>query len=242
MRSNGFWRSAAARRVRQLAEIQDIDLGIAKIAEDLMAGLNGPPTDLKALATRLEVSDIREDDEMLVAGELRKLRNELIVFLLPGISKTRRRFTLAHELGHAFFENTGRRPNPSRELELICDKFAAEFLMPRRQFISQAGSKPGIERIHELCSMFDTGLQATLGRVSDIYQYRALEVLDDEVVWRKRLGVNVLGQVQRALNEVRDESGNDVVFLFERQGLRKWYFEWQELGTEDHRIGLLRPV
>lgn len=242
MARQGYWKTAAAQRVRQVAGLKDIDRAIAKIAEDLVDGLGGPPTDLEALARRVDVTDIRRDDTMLVPGELRKLRDELVVYLLPNLTKTRRRFTLAHELGHAFFERTGRRPHPSRELERLCDKFAAEFLMPRRVFVSLAGRHPDLPRIHELCRKFETGLLSTLGRVSDIYGYRAIELRGSEVVWSRRLSVPVLHQVSDQLQTLCGEAGNETIDLYERGLYSRWNLEWEALGGENHRIGLLYPA
>ena len=237
-----YWQTAAAERVRQVAGLKDIDRAIAKIAEDLVDGLVGPPTDLEALARRVDVSDIRRDDTMLVPGELRKLRDGLVVFLLPNLTKTRRRFTLAHELGHAFFERTGRRPHPSRELERLCDKFAAEFLMPRRVFVSFAGGQPDLPRVHELCQKFETGLLSTLGRVSDIYGYRAIEVRGSGVIWHRRLSVPAAHQVSDRLKGLCGEGGNADIDLYERGGYSRWNLEWEALGGENHRLGLLRPA
>ena len=242
MARQGYWQTAAAQRVRQVAGLKDIDQAITKIAEDLVDGLEGPPSDLESLARRLDVTAIRRDDTMLVPGELRKLRDGLVVFLLPNLTKTRRRFTLAHELGHAFFERTGRRPHPSRELERLCDKFAAEFLMPRRVFVTHAGRHPNLTRVHELCQILETGLLSTLGRVSDIYRYRAIELRGSEVVWRRRLSVPALHQVSDRLQALCGEAGNDVIDLYERGGYSRWNLEWEALGGEKHRIGLLHPA
>ena len=242
MARRAYWQTAAAQRVRQVAGLKDIDRAIAKIAEDLVDGLAGPPTNLEALADRVDITDIRRDDTMLVPGELRKLRGGLVVFLLPNLTKTRRRFTLAHELGHAFFERTGRRPHASRELERLCDKFAAEFLMPRRAFVSHAGRHPDLGRVHELCQTFETGLLSTLGRVSDIYSYRAIELRDSEVVWSRRLSVPVLHQVSDRLQALSGRMGTEFVDLYERKGYSRWNLEWEALGGENHRIGLLHPA
>lgn len=235
------WQTATAERVRNAAGLKDIDRAVAKIASKLMDGLDGPPTDLETLAHRMDIVDIRQDDTMLVPGELRKLRGQLVVFLLPNLTKARRRFTLAHELGHAFFESTGRRPRPSQELEKLCDKFAAEFLMPRRTFVSHAGGQPDLTRVRELCQIFETSLLSTLGRVSDIYGYRAVELRGDGVVWRRKIGLRTLDQVSRRVQRLSGETGSEVVELFERGGYSKWQLDWATLSAEDHRIGLLRP-
>lgn len=236
-----YWQTAAAQRVRQVAGLEDIDRAVEKIAERLVDGLAGPPTDLEALARRMDVTDIRRDETMLVPGELRETGDGLVVFLLPGLSKTRRRFTLAHELGHVFFERTGRRPNPSQELERLCDKFAAAFLMPQRVFLAKSGRRPGLARVRELRQLFDTGLLATLGRVSDIYRYRAAELRGDEVVWRRRISLPVLRQVTDRVQAFPGQEGTEVVDLFERGTYRSWELEWAALQTKSHRICLLRP-
>lgn len=202
----------------------------------------GPPTDLEGLASRVDIAEICRDDTMLVPGELRKVQGALVVYLLPNLTKTRRRFTLAHELGHAFFEKTGRRPHPSRELERLCDKFAAEFLMPRRVFVSHAGPEPDLRRVRELCKVFETGLLATLGRVADIYRYRAIEVWDGEIVWSRRLSTPVLHQVRDRLDALSGDVRTEVVDLHERGGYSRWSIDWDALGGENHRVALLRPA
>ena len=239
---NTVWNTVAAKRVRDVAKLDDIDQAIEKIVGELIGGLTCPPTDLEALALKMGVTDICSDDTMLVPGELRKLRNELVVFLFPGLAKTRRRFTLAHELGHVFFENAERRPHPSQELERLCDKFAAEFLMPRRVFVSYAGRHPNLRRVYDLHRIFETGLSATLNRVSDIYKYRAVELQGDRAVWRRRMSIPILKQVSSRLQELSDKTGTETITLDEKRGqYRVWKLEWMVLG-QDHRIGLLYPA
>ena len=236
------WNTVAAKRVRDIAKLSDIDQAIEKIVGELIDGLICPPTDLEALARRMGVTDIRSDGTMLVPGELRKLRNQLVIFRLPGLKKTRRRFTLAHELGHVFFANTGRRPHPSQELERLCDKFAAEFLMPRRVFVSYAGRHPNLRQVYDLHRIFETGLLATLSRVSDIYKYRAVELQGDRAVWRRRMSIPILKQVGNRLQELSDRMGTETITLFERGQYRVWKLEWMVLEAKDHRIGLLYPA
>ena len=219
-----------------------IDRAIEKIASEYVQGLAGPPTDLVKLSYRLGIVDIRLDDTMVVPGELRKLSDGLVVFLLPNLTRTRRRFTLAHELGHAVFEWSGRRPQPSVELERLCDKFAAEFLMPRKLFAKHAGWRPGLGQIRDLCNTFDTGLFSTLRRAADLYGYRAFELDGDEVGWRCRVSRVFVSQVSRLVFEGRGDSGSEVVELFERGEYSRWELQWSVLGGMDHRIALLRPA
>lgn len=242
MARQAYWKTAAAQYVMQVAGLKDIDRAIGKIAADLMKGLAVPPTDLEELAPRVAIADIRRDNTMLVPGEIRKLPEGLVVFLLPNLSKTRRRFTIAHEFGHAFFEMSGRRPHPSRELERLCDKFAAEFLMPRRDFVAHAGSRPDLSRVHELCQRFETGLQATLIRVSDIYHYRAIELMNGRVVWRRRFSLPSLYEVRDRMMVLCGKKGSELIDLYDRGGYSRWILEWEILDGENHRIGLLHPA
>jgi len=236
------WKTAAAKRVREVAGIDDIDRAIRKIVEDTLAEEGGPPTNLETLAHQMGVADIRSDEMMLVPGELRKSRGKLVIFLLPNLTKTRRRFTLAHELGHVFFENAGRRPCPSPELERLCDKFAAEFLMPSEVFVSRAGQQPDLNKILDLCTIFETSLSATISRVSDIYGYRAVELDGDEVVWRRRMSLQISYLVRDTLQELSDEMREETIDLYENKRYTKWRFERMVLGGEDHKMILLRPV
>ena len=243
MARRGYWRTAAAQRVRGVAGLEDIDQAIAKIAEELVDGLVGPPTDLEGLASRVDIAEIRRDDTMLVPGELRKLQGALVVYLLPNLTKTRRRFTLAHELGHAFFEKTGRRPHPSRELERLCDKFAAEFLMPRRVFVSHAGSQPNLRRVRELCSEYSK--RGCLRHLAGLLTFTAFAPSRCGTVksfGAVRLSPPVLHQVRNRLQALSGDVGTEVVDLHERGGYSRWSIEWDTLGGDNHRVALLRPA
>ncbi len=228
--------------MRQVAGLHDIDRAIENIVEDLMDGLACPPTNLEALAQRMNITDIRSDNTMIVPGELRKLRQELVIFLAPNLPTPRRRFTIAHELGHAFFENTGHRPCPSEELEMICDKFAAEFLMPQQVFKLHAGQHPNLNRVRELCQMFQTSLSATLNRVSDIYNYRTFELKDNKVVWRRRVSAQTLCQINDEIQMSSSRIGAKKIDLYEMSRCSIWHLEWEVLGERNHKIGLLRQI
>ena len=236
------WKTKTAKWVRQIAGLHDIDRAIEKIVEGLMDGSSCPPTDLQELAKRMNIADIRSDNTMIVPGELRKLRQELVVFLTPNLPTPRRRFTIAHELGHAFFENTGNRPRPSEELEMLCDKFAAEFLMPRRVFKLYAGQCPNLNKVRELCQMFQTSLSATLIRVSDIYNYRTFELKDNEVVWQRRISREVLPQIKDEIQMLSTQIGAKRIDLYEMSRYSIWHLEWEILGEKNHKIGLLRQI
>lgn len=234
------WQSVPATLLKSRAREQDIDLAVEKLARELVEGIEGPPTDLDALAKRLNIAKIQNDDTMVVPGEMRDLNGKLVVFLIPSLPTPRRRFTIAHELGHAVFERLGLRPRPSRELEMICDKFAASFLMPRETFVARAGSAPNLGKLRDLCGTFSTSLQATVGRAASIYSYRAFETREDTVVWSHKLSNHALSQLTHAYSGLDGQSGNDDVLLLEGRFQTLWTLEWETLDSHDHRIGLLR--
>lgn len=67
-----------------------------------------------------------------------------IIYVNNSSAKTRQIFTLFHELAHLLFHTSGidalkdnvidRLPGDSRELEILCNRFAAEFLLPDTVF------------------------------------------------------------------------------------------------------------
>ena len=235
------WQTVPAKRIKEVAKEPNIDKAVEKVARELTEGLVGPPTDLIALAKRLNIFAIQHDDTMVVPGELRDMKGRLVIFLIPNLPSSRRRFTIAHELGHAVFERLGMRPRPSWELERICDKFAAEFLMPRETFRFYAGPEPSLRRIRELCSTFNTSLQATICRAGNIYNYRAFESREDTVVWNLDLNKRVFPLLRSAVAGLDGLSGSERIDLYEYGYSTAWTLEWESLSSMNHRIGLLRP-
>ena len=142
------WTSAAADRIRKLGGSQDVDESVERIVDRLVTGDASVPTNLDRVMRSLGVACLEEDREMFVPGELRKRDGQLVVALLPSLKAGRRRFTIAHELGHAVFESTGSgRPRTGKELERLCDKLAAAILMPRDSFRAHVGSAITLSRL-----------------------------------------------------------------------------------------------
>ena len=114
------WSSAAARRlVDAVGGGRTVEEAAALLSAELRSGVEGPPTDLGAVAKRLKVRRICAEP-LPVTGELRRDDDGLSVIYASGLDRGRRRFTIAHELGHAFFEATGANtPRRGEELERI---------------------------------------------------------------------------------------------------------------------------
>lgn len=98
----------------------------------------------------------------------------------------RRRFTLAHELGHSVL-HTG--PRPAQEAE--ADQFAAEMLLPAADGLGLFDSQLDLARLAELKGEWGMSMAALarrawdLGRISD-YRYRQLNIELSSAGYRTR--------------------------------------------------------
>jgi len=98
----------------------------------------------------------------------------------------RRRFTIAHELGHWELHNGQSQFLCSQEdmrdyglspMEVEANHFAAELLMPTGHFRNACGNLlPSIALIEELSSKFQTTLTATAIRYADVSRHRVIIV------------------------------------------------------------------
>jgi Zn-dependent peptidase ImmA (M78 family) len=177
-------RSAAARRILALAgNPPDIDIAIQVVAEKLLEDVPHPPTDLEVLAQRLNVIGF-DAEEMPLSGELRRERNQFRVVYSSYLPLPQRRFTIAHELGHAVFAMSGPKyPRAGEEVERICDMFAAEFLMPTTEFQTKLGHDLTAERLLELANIFKAPLYSTAIRAAEFEDLSVFTVEDQEVTW-----------------------------------------------------------
>jgi Zn-dependent peptidase ImmA (M78 family) len=112
-------------------------------ANGLIANLSGPPFDLDCpeIRSSIGINQIRYTNSASVHGRVFRQRNGYTIEIGSNLSKERQGFTLAHEIGHTFFqpiegEPTGGNRDPdvsSRQMneeETLCDIAAAEMLMP----------------------------------------------------------------------------------------------------------------
>jgi len=141
----------------------------ARKVEDLVRAKRIAGESLHAMALRLGVTRILEDS-MPFDGGLYELPNgERIIKLNAESPPTRKRFTLAHEIGHLLLGKPGLRSpcGSDRALERKCDAIASELLMPVDEataFVRILG-KPSPEKLRAIASHFDVSLQAAAFRV-----------------------------------------------------------------------------
>lgn len=132
---------------------------------------------LHAMARRLGVTRITEERLAFEGGLFKLSDGELIIKLNADSPSTRKRFTLAHEIGHLLLGEPGLRSSCGRnqELERRCDTIAAELLMPTDEAISFVKSlgQPSPEKLRSIARKYSVSLNAAARRVhSDLQLWK----------------------------------------------------------------------
>ncbi len=130
---------------------------------------------LDDLARKLGVSRIIEQRLPFEGGVFQLADGELVIKLNSESPFVRRRFTLAHEVGHLLlktapaFRNT---PTTDAALERACDLIAAELLMPTTEVVNfvRGLGRPSPEKLRIIASKYIVSLQAAAKRVHDEFQ------------------------------------------------------------------------
>ena len=176
--------SSAARRLFEIVgSTTSLEDAARLVASTYTNDLVRPPTDLQAIALRLNIQEICSED-LPVSGELRRNGKGFRLIYSSYLSPTQRRFTIAHEIGHAIFENSGPNcPRRGKELERICDMIAAELLMPEPLFLEMAGSEASAATVVELATSFQTSLAATGIRYAKLKGVSVFQIDDQRVIW-----------------------------------------------------------
>lgn len=142
-----------------------------------------PGEPLHALAARLGISRIIEEPLPFDGGLFQLPHGELVVKLKAKSPPVRKRFTLAHEIGHLLLgDMSGRRMACQSDpaLERACDSIAAELLMPAEEAV------PFIKGLGSPCPQ-KLGLIASRFRVSR--HVAAIRVSDDFRLWKCCIGL-----------------------------------------------------
>lgn len=141
--------------------------------EDLLANEPGVPVDLAVLASMQAVLSIDLAD-MVEAGCIQVDGERFRIRLRASDPERRRRFTLAHEICHIFFETTRLagvidhevgRYGAKDQVEYLCDLGAAELLLPRTAFAARCPAQPGFDDVCTIAEEFDASLEATASRI-----------------------------------------------------------------------------
>ena len=240
------WASAAAKRIIDLAgPVQNVEQAVQTIVERLLADAD-IPADLDKIAARFGVAAIRAAD-LPFSGELRRVHGAYEIVYASHLSPERKRFTIAHEIGHAVLQSSGKgAPRHGVELERICDKFAAELLMPAAHFRANCGAAPSMSRVLHLSKIYRTSLSSTAIRFAQLFGATTFEVSDGEISWA--YGVITKGPLARkdpTLQEsisalLTNKKDADVLPYTTRQWSGQWRLEAHRLGAK-RGLFLFRP-
>ncbi len=154
---------------------------MSDVADDLVAWLLDrvqvpavPPVDVENLARAMGIDSIM-NATMIEDGRLEQDGRSAVIYLRDGLPESRRRFTIAHELGHRLLlhprapaERYRRRLIGDSE-ERLCDDIAAAILLPRRWVAAHFGQAPHtLNTIRRLSGYTNTSMSASLVRLCEV--------------------------------------------------------------------------
>jgi len=239
------WESAAARRVLQMAEASSIEEAISKLTEPYLAGVTCPPTDLVEICNKLEVT-LAESKKIIGAGALTNNKGKFTIHYAPDLPPPRRRFTIAHEIGHMIIRAAGFRGSQfGKELERLCDMFATEILIPRRIFLELASQEVNIKEIFRLAHSFGASLTTTAIRYAELLPVSVFEAAGEHVVWGKgivrkgairRLDDSLCHIIEKAFNGL---NGSDEIYLSTNGRIRRWVVQYHPYGKSGRALILM---
>ena len=244
------WKSAAARRLLKMAgNPPAVEEAVRIVANGLLEGVHGPPTDLEAIGPRLNISEFRSED-IPISGELCRDENGFKVVFSSYLSLERRRFTIAHEIGHAVFEATGKNcPRIGTELERLCDMLATEIIMPRDQFLKSLPDEVSVRMVFDLARTFQASISATAIRCAELLGISAFEVENKRVPWsygvvRKGEIIGLDYDLKCTVEEAIANSGtgSKVIFLHNNVWNGLWNLEWACIGQNGRALFMLQPI
>ena len=131
--------------------------------------------------------------------------------------ESRKRFTLAHEIGHFVLPGQPEVSSPCKQQrienwdadlyrpELEANRFAAEILMPRELMAEFVQSEPSLESIRSIAQLCGTSLTASAVRLITLTPHRAAVVWsqDQKILWSK-LSAGFVRWIRKG--EVRENS------------------------------------
>lgn len=175
--------------LRSPRSVEDIRQEAAKLLQRY--GVSQAPVDVEQIA-RLEKIDVRYSpfDGDAMSGALYRMDKVAIIAVNSLNHPNRRRFTIAHELGHYFLHNDAlhvdrcfsvKHRNETSSLavdpdEIEANRFAAEILMPYDLICADLKSMPGFDfenddTISELANKYKVSAQAMSFRVNTVLSF-----------------------------------------------------------------------
>lgn len=130
------------------------------------------PIDLRKLSKHIGVRRIAAVD-MVSDGRLDRQPEGPSVYYRYGIRGGRRRFTIAHELGHLLLGNSDVFNGLEfDEIERLCNAFAAELLMPRRWIYTFSNLDRRLDTVRTVAKQADVSIAAAFARLRNEAQWQ----------------------------------------------------------------------
>lgn len=151
-----------------------------------------PPIDIEALAERMGVLDITPA-HLIEDGHLEYEPGNTRIRIRHDIGYERRRFTIAHELGHLLLLDPStvkvvhRSRNDGSNEERLCDEIAAALLLPADWISERYAARPhNLTTTRHLAKMTGTSLSAGVVRLQQVLSWpeMLLRWRFDKAKWR----------------------------------------------------------
>ena len=245
------WQSAAARRLLALAgDVQSIEEAVDLIVERLLEGTHSYPTNLTVVAHKVS-AEIKFDKTLVGSGGLERLGMGYRILCSPEQPPTRQRFTIAHEIAHIVFQETGPHcPRRGRELERLCDMISAALLIPKDVF--NAGVKPrlSLADLSDLARRCEVSLAMTLIRAAEMRENCSIGYIvdedDEEVIaggdmhWIKRNAPEAYKQLWELGTDRRE--GRTLLPISTSSLKGEFLLEWSTMGPLFRHVILLQRL
>ncbi len=160
----------------------EIRILINNLTQDIidLYHIDVPIQDIDEVVRLLGGSIEVNDGELLIDGSIRKKDDGFVIFVSPYQSNERRRFTIAHELGHLFLHmgykispelwneqsNTTYYRSGDSLMEYQANEFAAALLMPKKAYkeIMDQYTKGNIVETDKIANYFGVSISAASNR------------------------------------------------------------------------------
>jgi IrrE N-terminal-like domain len=224
-----------------------MSIAVQVVVARLLEGIDCPPTDLEALAKKVGISQCIEGD-IAGSGELRKSGPTYTIVYSQFLPKSRQRFTIAHEIGHAFINKAwGGSFRPGKEVERLCDMMAAEILMPQPAVLEFTRNGVSIGTISKIARTFEASFASAAIRCAELEGLSVFEVERNRVLWswgivRKGPVDHLNESIKDAVKIAQEGKPTDEDFFFDGVGgLRPWRMDYIR-RHQDRVFFLLQPV
>jgi len=241
------WRSKAAKALMQSGGHRDMRSKVRELVSPLLEDTGSPPTDLPAIAARLDAEIIYK--QINGSGELRRLPNDTFqVVCNVTLPSARSRFTIAHELGHIIIERSGNDLDQrSKDAERLCDLIATELLMPAHVFRRDLPNELSIMAILKLAERYGTSLQSTAYRCAEVGRASVVEARHGKLgrPVGQLLGSSALQDDSfRSLvsSACGGAAGSARLYLTNDGSVRLWSIIYHPLSQRGHAILIISPV